>query len=200
QLRANDPASVAWLVEKYLGWLNRQDKADATKKQHRAILKRVGEKNGGVAYRSLDWKHIKELRDLVAEKGLDPKKPGPAPAMANRVVSTIRSMFDWAIAEEKLVERNPCAEVTKVDYKTESHHPWTDAECDAFEAAYPLGTRERLMYEILQTGQRGSDVVRMGPQHVDRDGDTMTIVQQKTGKEVTVPMLPSLKAALAAGP
>src|ERR1700751_3259692 len=46
QLRANDPASVAWLVEKYLGWLNRQDKADATKKQHRAILKRVGEKNG----------------------------------------------------------------------------------------------------------------------------------------------------------
>jgi integrase len=199
-LSRQDPNSLQWLIDRYLGWLDRQMKADATKKQHRNILKRVGEKNGDKPYRLIDWSNVKALRDHVAQNGLDPEKPGAAPAMANRVVSTIRSMYDWAIAEEKLVERNPCAEVTKVAYKAESHHPWTDAECDAFEAAYPLGARERLMYELLQTGQRCSDVVRMGPQHIDRDGDGMTIVQQKTGKEVTVPMLRHLKEALAAGP
>lgn len=199
-LRANDPASLQWLIDRYLVWLNRQDKADATKKQHRNVLKRVGEKNGDKPFAKLDWSNIKAIRDHVAEKGLDPAKPGPAPSMANRVVSTIGALFDWAIKEEKLLDRNPCAEVTKVDYAKESHHKWTDKECAAFEAAHPIGSRLRLMYELLQTGQRCSDVVRMGPQHIDDDGDMMTIVQQKTGKEVTVPVLPILKQALAASP
>jgi integrase len=71
---------------------------------------------------------------------------------------------------------------------------------NAFEAAYPLGTRERLAYTLLAyTGQRCSDVVRMGPQDIDRQG-VMRLTQQKTGKAVTVPVLPLIKEAIAACP
>jgi integrase len=47
---------------------------------------------------------------------------------------------------------------------------------------------------LLFTGQRRSDVVRMGRQHV-RDG-VLSIVQQKTGQPVHIPLHRDLKAAI----
>ena len=83
--------------------------------------------------------------------------------------------------------------------ESEGFHPWTDEELDRFEAAYPLGTRERVAYAVLlYTGQRRGDVVRMGRQHV-KDG-VLTIRQEKTGMEVHLPILKPLREALAAGP
>lgn len=49
---------------------------------------------------------------------------------------------------------------------------------------------------LLYTAQRRSDVVRMGRQHV-RDG-ILTMRQQKTGAEVSIPMHPQLQAIIAA--
>jgi integrase len=62
-----------------------------------------------------------------------------------------------------------------------------------------FGTRARLAFELLLgTAQRRSDVIRMGPQHI-RDG-AITIRQQKTGTELTIPILPEVQEALAAAP
>lgn len=196
QLRANDTASVKWLVEKYLGWLAGGNAAKATKKQHRTVLARFAAQNGALPYAKIEWRHIKDMRDHIAQFGSDPDKPDPAPAMATRVVSTVRTMFDWAIREEKLIERNPCAEVTKVEYEHKTHHVWTPAEIATFLRAYALGTREHLAFALLlHTGQRCSDVVRMG-HHLISDG-VLTMTQQKTGKEVNVPIRPELTEALA---
>ena len=50
------------------------------------------------------------------------------------------------------------------------HHTWTQDELDRFEAHWPVGTRERLAYDLLlYTGLRRGDAVRLGRQHV-RDG------------------------------
>jgi len=54
------------------------------------------------------------------------------------------------------------------------------------------------MIEADHTGQRRSDVLRMGRQHV-RDG-ILSIKQQKTGVEVDIPVHPELAAAIAACP
>jgi integrase len=51
---------------------------------------------------------------------------------------------------------------------------------------------------LLYTGQRGSDVVRMGRQHI-RDG-VLTVKQQKTGKPLAIPVHPHLQAVLDATP
>jgi integrase len=73
---------------------------------------------------------------------------------------------------------------------------WTDAELARFEARWPLGTKERLAFSLmLYTGQRRSDAIRMT--WADVIGDTISVVQQKTGAKLTIPLHPDLQAILA---
>src|SRR5689334_2449136 len=75
-------------------------------------------------------------------------------------------------------------------------HIWTDENCAVFEATYPVWTTARLGYELaLNTCQRGSDLVRIGPQNIS--GDVLQIEQQKTRTELDVPILPALATCLA---
>jgi integrase len=197
-LSHSDPTSLGWLIDQYLATAHFA--AANTRKQHTSILRAIARKNGGKPYLGIDDVSISRLRDHVAAHGLDPEKPGPAPANANRVVSVLRALFAWAAEPpRKLVSRNPAVGITLVDYDKESHEPWTAGQQRAFEEAYPLGTRERLGYELGQCGLRCSDIVRMGPQHLDQDGD-LIIETKKNHKNVTVPMTSGLKAAIAAGP
>jgi integrase len=78
-----------------------------------------------------------------------------------------------------------------------------------FEAAHPIGTRARLAFALLlYTGQRRSDVVRMGPQHLAKSSDwpygTLTVDQQKTeGSEeshLEIPVHPKLREIVDATP
>ena len=81
--------------------------------------------------------------------------------------------------------------------KAGSIHTWTEAEIEQYEARHPIGSRARLaMALLLYTGQRRSDVIRMGPQHI-RKG-VLAITQQKTGTELAVPVHPSLAEIIAA--
>jgi integrase len=89
---------------------------------------------------------------------------------------------------------NPVLAVKGVKIKSKGHRTWTDEEIAAFEAHYPIGTEARLAFALLlYTGQRRSDVVRMGRQHV-KDG-VLTIAQKKGGEtvEVSIPILLSCK-------
>ena len=51
---------------------------------------------------------------------------------------------------------------------------------------------------LLYTGQRRSDVIRMGPQHVR--GGALHVKQEKTGVELAIPVHPDLAALIAATP
>lgn len=77
--------------------------------------------------------------------------------------------------------------------------PWTDEEIDQYLAYWGPGTRERLaLYLLLFTGQRRSDVVKMGHQHVR--ADEISVVQQKTGTRLWIPMHPILIEEIALWP
>jgi integrase len=81
--------------------------------------------------------------------------------------------------------------------RTEGHHTWTVDEMSAFEARWPIGTRERLAYDILVwTGLRRGDASRLGPRHV-RDGE-ITVTTEKTGRVVILPVLKPLADSIAA--
>jgi integrase len=200
--KPNNPDSVAWLVNEYIGSSDFADNFKAaTRKGLRNILKRFADANENVAYRSIEPRHIKALRDHIAQFGSDPEKPKPAKAMASRVISSVRGMYEWAIEEKELWPEgvNPCTGVKRKNHTSTARHKWTEVECDAFEKAFKIGTRERLMYELLLTGQRCCDVVRMGPQHIQREGDIelMQVIQQKTGKPAWAPVPPLLAEAIA---
>jgi integrase len=68
-----------------------------------------------------------------------------------------------------------------------------------YQAKWPIGTRQRVWLDVLlYTGLRRGDAVRLGRQHL-RDG-IATLKTEKTGTEVSIPILPILATTLAAGP
>jgi integrase len=78
-------------------------------------------------------------------------------------------------------------------------HTWSESEISQFEAAHPIGTRERVAEALgLYTGQRRGDVIRMGRQHV-RDG-VLHVRQEKTNAVLAIPVHSELARVLAAVP
>ena len=104
-------------------------------------------------------------------------------------------MLAWSRSIRLLVFSNPHRK------KTDGFIPWTEADMAAYEARWPIGTRQRVWLDIIAyTGLRRGDAVRLGRQHV-RNG-VATIKTEKSGftVEVTLPILPVLQATLDAGP
>ncbi len=71
--------------------------------------------------------------------------------------------------------------------KTSGHKEWQQADIEVFRKRWGPETQQRLALELLQwTGARISDVVKLGPQMVGRDG-LLTYTQTKTGNPAHVP-------------
>jgi integrase len=154
---------------------------------YRAALASVIERDGHRLVRDLP---ADKARKIIQEIGAE------HPAMANLTRAVLRRMFSFAMAIGQRRD-NPFAAVPK--YKIGTHHTWTDAELGIYEKRWPLGTRERLAYDILlYTAQRVGDAVRI--QRSDIRNGVISIVQQKTGTEVFVPLHPALSRSISAGP
>jgi integrase len=116
--------------------------------------------------------------------------------IANTWLITMRPFCQWAVTQE-LLAVDPTAGIVLKLPKSEGHATWTEEQIAQFEARWPLGTRERLLFALLLcTGQRCSDVRKLGPHSIVKGA--FPITQQKTGAKVLVPVLPELAAAIAA--
>src|SRR5262249_15528337 len=139
------------------------------------------------------------VRDLPADKArkLIQEIGANRPAMANLTRAVLRRLFSFAMA---IGQRRDNPFIAMPKYKIGTHHPWTDQQLSTYEKRWPLGTRERLAFDVLlYTAQRvGKDVVRM--QRSDIRNGVITVVQQKTGTEVFVPLHPALARSIKAGP
>jgi integrase len=123
------------------------------------------------------------------------------PHQARNFLDAMRGLFRWA-HQAKLVKLDPTAGVSNPKRKgTDGFIPWTEEHVTAYEARWPMGTRQRVWLDVLvYTGLRRGDAVRLGRQHV-RDG-VATLKTEKSGfkTEVSLPILPVLAETLAAGP
>src|SRR5262249_35172728 len=92
---------------------------------------------------------------------------------------------------------DPTRDVRKLPTaKGEGYHSWTEGEIEQFERHHPVGSRARLAFALLLcTGQRRSDVVRIGRQHLS--DNAICVRQLKTGREVWVPVHEALTPILA---
>ncbi|WP_342712715.1 tyrosine-type recombinase/integrase [Bradyrhizobium sp. B124] len=103
-------------------------------------------------------------------------------------------MIDHCLSLDMLAV-DPLAGVKLVPIRSDGHHSWEQEECGKFESHHPIGTRERLAYELLlQVRQSRCDVVGMGKQHV-RNG-TLSLKRQKTGVPFDVPVMPEQQQAI----
>src|SRR5499433_1121924 len=182
------PGSVAAVVAEYLD--SRQafgSKSVGTQRMRRGILERFRAAYGDRPMALLPAEWIEALLD---------SKP---PHAARSWLVTLRSLCQFAV-KRRYLRTDPTANIKQRTIKGDGFHCWTDAEIAQFEAHHPIGTKPRLALALLlYTGQRRSDVVRMGRQHI-RNG-ALTVKQQKTGTELPpIPVLPELQAVLNATP
>ena len=84
---------------------------------------------------------------------------------------------------------------------SEGFHTWTPEEVLQFEKRHPIGTKARLALDLmLFTGQRRSDVIRFGKQHITKGGKHLTFTQHKGRNRkphrLTLPILPVLQRTI----
>jgi integrase len=114
------------------------------------------------------------------------------------MLSMLRALMALAIANGDR-DTDPTTGIKRGKVSNEGWHTWTEDEITQFEARHPIGSPARLAFALaLYTGQRSADLIRMGRQHV-REG-RISLVQQKTGKALSIPIHPALKAIIEATP
>jgi integrase len=124
------------------------------------------------------------------------------PEAANGRVKALRRVFAWAI-EEDLVANNPARDVAFLKGPPGGHHSWTVEEVRQYEKRHPVGTRARLAFALLlYTGQRRSDVVLFGRQHLREGWLSFTQQKNRHRKPVTLqlPVLPVLQGVIDRSP
>jgi integrase len=180
--------SFAWHVARYRESSSWLALSAATRRQRENILRQVLATAGNEPIGRIDRQAIVAGRERRAK----------TPFQARHFLATMRGFFRWAL-ENGYVKSDPMADVKITKPRTNGFPAWTDAEIDKFERRWPVGTRERVMFDIfLYTGLRRGDAAILGKQHV-RKG-IITIDTEKTGTRVTIPMLPELARTLKAGP
>src|SRR5262249_16488000 len=108
-------------------------------------------------------------------------KPGAGIIVLKRMRTLLRYAMDigWR-------ESDPTARVRA--FKSIEIHTWTESEISQFELRWPIGTKQRLAFDLLlYTGQRGSDVARIARPAA---GEKIRVVQQKTGAPLTITVHP----------
>ena len=149
---------------------------------------REGRKYGDKSAATLQREHVIKLMAAKATK----------PEAANLLRKVLRAMMTHAI-DIGLRADDPTRDVNAIRVKTDGYHSWTDDEISQFENRHDIGTRPRLALALLlYTGQRRSDVVGMGKQHV-RNGSIL-VRQLKTGASLQIPIHATLAAVIAATP
>lgn len=158
----------------------------ATRKQRERIMRQVLKTGGN--------QPLSKITPGAIQKGIEKRKP----YAARHFVDTMRGMFKWAIGAQH-VKTDPTAGKAVAKPKTKGFAVWTEEELEQYEAFWPLGTRERVMFGVYCfTGLRRGDAAKLGKQHI-RNG-VITIDTEKNGTRVTIPVLPELAEIIAAGP
>lgn len=180
--------SLAWLVSRYRESSAWSGLSLATRRARENILKQVLATAGDEDFVAITRKVIVAGRERRKD----------TPAQANAFLKTMRGLFKWALDVEH-VDVDPSKDVAMLTMKSEGHHVWSEDELARYEARWPLGTRERVAFDLLlYTGLRRGDVVRLGRQHVTNGA--FSIKTEKTNTLVIAPILPVLEASLRAGP
>ena len=157
----------------------------STQYSYRNVIDRLCAEHGDKRVALLQRDHVVKLLARAATA-----------VAANKLRSSLRALMQHAV-EIGMRADDPARDIRRVPGgKSDGYHSWTEAEIEQFERRHPIGSRARLAFALLlYTGQRRSDVVRMGRQHLS-DG-AICVRQVKTGREVWIPVHDALAPILA---
>jgi len=136
---------------------------------------------------------LDEIRPALVQQYLDGwnDKPGKQAA----ALSAFKALERWAIVRDLLAR--PITLGVKTGKPQGGHVPWTDEQVALAESSARIDLR-RVITLGANTGQRGSDLVRMGWGDIEvfqgRSG--INVRQVKTGREIWVPIFEPLRRAM----
>lgn len=178
--------SLSWLIARYRETNAWTTFSLATRRQRENIFRQVIETAGSQPASKITTDTIERGRDRRASH------------QGRHFLDTMRGLFKWA-AKARLAKDPTLGVEDPRRPKSDGFPPWTEEHVATYQKRWPLGTRERVWLDVLlYTGLRRGDAVRLGRQHI-RDG-MATLKTEKTGTEVTLPILPVLAETLARGP
>ncbi|MFO1099027.1 MAG: tyrosine-type recombinase/integrase [Xanthobacteraceae bacterium] len=185
--------TLAWLIERYResrAWL---ELSDATRYQREPILRQI--------ISSAGKEPITRITRKAIVAGIERRSETPYQARHFRDV--MRNLFQWAL-EAELVSEDPTIGVklprAPKAQRDRGFPAWTDDDVAAFEKRWPLGSRERVAFDVLRyTGLRREDAAQLGRQHV-REGVIRLRPQKTPDVIVVIRVPPALAESIEAGP
>lgn len=181
------PKSLSSVIRAYRASAKFQDLAPKTRRGYDfGFLKAEAHAIGEMDVDEIRLKHIQAFLD----------KFDRTPAVKMIMRSAFCAMEDWALRRELM--SIPIMHRTEAEYESGSHEPWTDTQVRLAEthARPDLG---RLITLGANTGQRGSDLVRMKWLDIEeyQGHPGINVIQQKTAKRLWVPFTAELITAMA---
>lgn len=174
--------TVSGVVDRYEASPKFLGLAEGTQSLYRRQLKILRAGFGSWPPERLRPSHIREVMEGMAD----------TPSAANNFLRAVGAVSSWGVARDYF-------NISLIDgveaFKTKGgHKPWTDAQIKAAHE-HLTGYARRMIMLALYTGQRGSDIVRLGWTDVDDGG--FRLVQGKTRREVWCPIVDELAAEMA---
>lgn len=122
------------------------------------------------------------------------------PEAANERVKAIRRVCKFG-SKKKYLKSDISRDVEYFRTGSTGFHTWSVEEVQQFEKRHPIGTKARLALALLMfTGQRRSDVIRLGPKNVASGWLTFTQFKgrERKPKKLKLPMLAALQEVIGA--
>lgn len=184
------PRSIAWLVNKYLEYLEQRVSAGTTSaktlKKKRNLLSRLLNRPDNRML--IPQEKLIEMQDDM----------GATPAQADAFIEAVGVMYDWAI-ERRYLQTNPARGIRSIYRKGEGAQPWKAADVKQFFVKHQPGTKAHVaMSVLLWTGCRIEDLTILGRAHecvIDGLEALRWQPLKKGSSEVVIPILPPLKEA-----
>src|SRR5215207_4850244 len=157
--KTTSAGTLKWQCEAYYGSAEFQQLDVSTRRVRRNLLDELCRSHGDKPSKLMEARHVRTIRDGRADR----------PEAANALLKALRQVFSYAVDAE-LVDRNPTKDVPYLKSGSQGFHSWSPEELRQFEDEHLVGTKARLAFALLfETGQRRSDVIKFGRQHI-RDG------------------------------
>jgi len=172
-------ATVAGLIESYEASDAFRLLSPGTQKVYGIYLKKIGDAFGKLPIETITRKHVRHV--LGSMEGA---------ASRNMFVAVVGALYKWGRGHD-MTERNPVVGIEK--YKTGEHAPWPKALLEDALSAEDDAVR-LAVHLLFYSGQRLGDVAKL-PWSAVRAG-RLSLRQQKTGKDVSIPLHSALSAEL----
>lgn len=187
--------TVGAVIKEYRASPEYRTKLSANSKtSYESYLKHIVGMFGKHQIKEIEIQHVYQMRDLLAVKVNKAGVETDSPGRANLAVAVLGAVMVFAIKRRHRTD-NPCKDVDRLEMG--EHQPWEqDAIAGAIKKAGPM---LRLAISLLlYTGQRIGDVCAITYSAI-KDG-RIDVVQQKTGKVLSIPIHRELWAAIDAVP